>query len=794
MNQHKGILKSMGILLVLLLAIALLPMMVFASEPAVLYVGGEGAGHYATLAEAIRHVADDNTQTYIVITEAASAGDGITNTATGESHYKDGFISGTTEFKLPMHTGEIIITAKAPDADATGATLTLPKTLHISGKTTLKDIEVSGSDTTIYSDYNELTLDTGVTGTIKEIYLGNNTNLNGYINHNVRTAEGKLTVKSGTVTTIYGGSRAYHTANGEPAHIMGADITIDGGTIGTLYASGNNYNTADAIESVYYSNIHDGDIKVTVNGGTITSLFGSNSWTTVNGSIYITINGGAISSQLAGAYASKTARIATVSGDVNVTLNGGTLSMLHGARNVNAVNGNVNITASGGTTQYFYGVDSTTVAGDLNITATSDTKVVTDTTAYCVHNGGVVKGSLYLDALQPASGALFANNVYAISGTGTVEKDCVVLSTTNSINYTKKWYEFNALKVTNGADFMVRYPELWNQIQKVIISDNSILKLHADCMNTKQVPVEVIPSNGEAVAVGGKLFEDRYTSSTGKFVSATSGYTFISGKEGTNITWTLQPSMVYNMTLTEKFDANVTVPKLPADYTVWFQVGSNTPVQAGVKDNGAHFVSLWPYELNETITITLKNAQNEAAVEKTVDLDKYKELMQAQYPEAGDKYTAVVEAMKAYCTHAKVYNDTGIAAADNAYAEFDASLDEYAIEAGKTGAGFKIKMSLGTASKLTLEIPTAYQGYTLAVNEGAGAPAGAVYYSGNIPVSQWGEKITLDFSGGDNDTFQFKVCPLGYVKMNLGTDNYKVRNLLVAMYEYYTAAMATAQS
>ena len=95
-----------------------------------------------------------------------------------------------------------------------------------------------------------------------------------------RNLDSSVTVKSGTYTAIVGFSRGSGTVTFRGT----SNITIDGGTIKSVYGA--------SINGSY-----SGSTNITVNGGTVTSLYtGGDSTRRLNGNAKVTINGGTVSS------------------------------------------------------------------------------------------------------------------------------------------------------------------------------------------------------------------------------------------------------------------------------------------------------------------------------------------------------------------------------------------------------------------------------------------------------------------------------------------------------------------
>ncbi len=535
MNQHKGLERIISMLLVLCVCISMLPATVFAVEPNVLYVDGVGntADHYVTLKEALQAVPDNNDTTYIVIQTAVNAGDGITNIQTGADYYKEGFLDGGTAVKLPKHSGTVILTAQDPKNDnavANGAGLNLSGFTHVhfSGDFVFQNIAITGVPTYLYTDYHNLTLGDGVTGVaINKLFLGKNgVGFTGWTAHDVRPADVSFTMKSGKVLNLYGGSRAVDSA------AKSVNITIDGGTVETVFGAGCNDTSR--------VNTHTGDIKVTVNDGTVTNVYGTSKGTTVTGNVAVSVNGGTVTA----VYGVSTD--ATVSADAAVSVKNATLSNLYLSKGT--VTGNVNALVESSTITLFKGVEGS-VGGDVYVKTVNGDKSNTvgkGNVSNLVEATGIVGGSVYFEGGIPTTNVFhMMKNVNAYATGAQITGDKVICCNGFSgTNYTTYWTNFDTLKLTGGANLLVRYQGLWEQIQKVIISDDSLLKLHKDANCTKIVVVQVIPSSGDTLTAGGILIEDWSGSASAvTFTTDSTEYSLLR-QEGTNITWKLELTQV----------------------------------------------------------------------------------------------------------------------------------------------------------------------------------------------------------------------------------------------------------
>ncbi len=378
----------------------------------VLYVDGIGSGTkdgsskenaLATLGEAYAKVPADNEETIIVICGTVNAKEGAT-LKSGAYHFPT---SGGNS-----HTGKVIITSVygelegAGDYRASSGLAFGANKYYFLGDTTFRNIKITEAADRICADYYPMHLGSGIEGTVtKNLYMGTNSDFSGLCN----VKDVALTIDSGKVGTVYGGGYSYQgaTARGKDNTVT---ININGGEITTLYGSGDG-NT---------DNAHHKSVTINVNGGTITTLSGAH-------------------------------ETGTVYGDVKIALNGGTVTTVYGARKYNAETWhNKNYTP--------------TIYGDVEIEV-GDTVV---TNLYGMAEGSNVVG----------------NRIMHYNGR---ENASVVSSSL-----------FDVMKITSSS---VTVPtdlsNIWADIEEVRITDDSVLNLAASPSDelTEKIAVKAIKAN-----------------------------------------------------------------------------------------------------------------------------------------------------------------------------------------------------------------------------------------------------------------------------------------------------------
>lgn len=751
MNKFKSWKYVACLALVLCLCAALLPSVVFAAGETTdktVYVSATGDnttadgtvskpyGDIKTAIEKGVHAnATADTKTTIVIKDDVNLQEGFENTNHNSFTNKNGEIiitshDGTTDYDA---------TLKMYDASCGG------QYFHLNNNVTIQNINIGATVNYLDAGGYTLHLGTGITGETVAQYLHAHKDTAGSGAESTTTTANIL-MESGTVGTIYGGGRAL-------GKVRNANITIAGGTVTNLYAVGGAHTSVEIT--------HSGDTSVTVSGGTVTNLYGIKNLAISDGDINVTVTGGTVSNIFG-------ANKGTVSEDINISVTGVSNAFyLCGATDAQV--GNVNISfglPASNSSVNVIGIEGSATAKHVMITATGSYQA---NAVYAVR-GTASAENVTVDVPVTTN----AKMVYAISDTGTVSGESVYVCRTNLNGDDYRVQGFTVLDMTNIATLKLSSNNtagLWTTVKKVVMKDNGNLTVTSTVPvnSTATVNVEVKPSSGDTVALGKTLItvDSKHTN---QFVPG-EGYTMASATSGTDATWSIHPAIgIYNITLNEKLDANVTVHNMTSDYTVEFQVGDADPVAAQIKDGGKYYVSLWPYEMADTVTVNLKKGTDvvdTAAVTK----EAYGEFLAAQ----GDEYKAVWDAVLAYCDEAEQYLD-GTAST----LSFDAdSLSDYAVVKDGEVDGLVLKMTLGTACEMILDYPA---DYTLTTNNAK---------IEDISVVDWGTAVTYELTKGET-TVTVTASPMSYVYGQLKTAETVdgLHDLVWTMYNYYTAAMA----
>lgn len=136
----------------------------------------------------------------------------------------------------------------------------------------------------------------------------------------VKNAKGNILLEDLENRDVYGGFK-------EGTHSGSASITVKSGTIATIYGGGSN------------GSVLNGNVSIVIEGGTISQVFGGGISDTINGSTYITVNGGTVTTNVYGAGSSNTIKKST-----NVTISDGTVGVVFGGGYNADVEGTANVT------------------------------------------------------------------------------------------------------------------------------------------------------------------------------------------------------------------------------------------------------------------------------------------------------------------------------------------------------------------------------------------------------------------------------------------------------------------
>ena len=216
------------------------------------------------------------------------------------------------EFAEPTHKGHVIITSLYNGVDyrsTSDAALLLNNKYILGGPVTFENLTVQtdGSTRLFFGNGYPLEFGEGVECSITKengttypyVFGGNNNKTSGTL------SGASVTISSGHFSKVSGGYRyAGGTINGD------ISVTINGGTVDT-YVNGSGVGTVN------------GDVTVTVNGGRIDhGVYGIDSTsdrkTTVTGDVSVTVNGGDIRDKIA---AAKNDSYATLNGAYNCNIN-----------------------------------------------------------------------------------------------------------------------------------------------------------------------------------------------------------------------------------------------------------------------------------------------------------------------------------------------------------------------------------------------------------------------------------------------------------------------------------------
>ena len=222
----------------------------------------------------------------------------------------------SADYIQPEHTGEVVITAKDGTTDYRAAlnfNVSAITYHRLSGDTTFRDLTISMTNYVIFTaNFNALTFDTG------------------------------LTVTNGAKWAFVVGG--YHgPESADLAADLDSNITINSGTFYKVCGFSRNKGVATMT--------YTGTSHITVNGGTVTEIYGGSLVNHYGGNTEITVNGGTVSTVYTGGDATR-----QLLGNAKVSINGGVVGLL----NVNNVVGNADVYLVGGK----LGTASVTYAND----------------------------------------------------------------------------------------------------------------------------------------------------------------------------------------------------------------------------------------------------------------------------------------------------------------------------------------------------------------------------------------------------------------------------------------------
>lgn len=267
-------------------------------EGNIFYVDGVGSGNkdgssvenaFATLADAYRAIPVLSTRTTIVICGKVAAQAGANEAGNGGgTAEKTGYFN---HWCLPQGSGKVVITSVCGDEDyRETAGLNLGGYWYLLNDTTFENINITGTATRLFANYNALYLGKGITGkTIASAaYLGTWVQVNGTGTNKYPCPVKDIvfTMESGTIGKLYGGGYDTQTYTGNATEGMNNTVTLNiaGGNITTLYGSGE-YKKGKA---------HHENIAVNISGGKIGTFYGATPSATVYANVELTLSGGTV--------------------------------------------------------------------------------------------------------------------------------------------------------------------------------------------------------------------------------------------------------------------------------------------------------------------------------------------------------------------------------------------------------------------------------------------------------------------------------------------------------------------
>ncbi len=225
----------------------------------------------------------------------------------------------STNFNTPKTNKDITITSVWDGVDyrvTNSAALVFQYNMYLNGNTTIENINitVAANNLALACNNNKVVIGDGV----------------------------ECSFSSSSVTTplsIIGGTYANGASYTRSDDTNGIDLTINSGTWRMIRA-GHRSSASSAI---------NGDVKLTINGGTYTSYILGGGATNITGDVSVTINDGTFTSLVSASYKNSEA-VGSVGGNVTMTINGGTfLSDIHLALSEEEkVSGTGTLTITGG--------------------------------------------------------------------------------------------------------------------------------------------------------------------------------------------------------------------------------------------------------------------------------------------------------------------------------------------------------------------------------------------------------------------------------------------------------------
>ncbi|MBR3761252.1 MAG: right-handed parallel beta-helix repeat-containing protein [Lachnospiraceae bacterium] len=295
-------------------------------------------------------LADNETKTIVIMSEIQLAPDeeeytydSNKNSATYKKYNKnEEFVEGSLDldfscylqsnylYKFPKHDGAVVITSKIGETVFENGALNFNgKAYALSGNTAIENIKISGAAEVIYARYHDLTLGKNLTAgagvtyyPAKMIYMGIGTN----VSHDPATNNKNVTdfkysearavcfiMNSGNLNEVYGGNRSWEVTT---AGQYDTKLVVNGGNITTLYG------TSQGSTKSPHKNI-----EIALNGGAVTTLYGAyaqdSGGPTILGDVKITLTENAtVSSKLHALKVQSNGAKASVTGDTILNLSG----------------------------------------------------------------------------------------------------------------------------------------------------------------------------------------------------------------------------------------------------------------------------------------------------------------------------------------------------------------------------------------------------------------------------------------------------------------------------------------
>lgn len=367
---------------------------------------------------------------------------------------------------LPATGGTIVVNAAVVHGDASADAVTMPakpvtvtsvwdgvdyaktngayfgvgRTLQLKADTVFENIEIRQTNTTttygnIYANGFHLTVGEGVT-TVSNATSGRMTNIyGGSSNGAFTTAKTHVTIQSGTWDLVFGGS--YQTLKGD------SQVDITGGSIGSVYGGSRDYHT-------------EGDTVVNVSGGTIRETVAGGNYQSGNitrfiGSTTLNITGGTVEYNSAGfgvvggSVGKSGGKACTFSGDITVNIGGNATvnNTIHGTSRYTNVTTTANVTvniggnATIGRHVYAGGYGNVTAENGIVLNLKENARFVnpTGSSGYiCAGaNSSTVTGDVTVNISDNVS---VAGNVYAGGYSGNVTGNATVNMYGGTVNTT----------------------------------------------------------------------------------------------------------------------------------------------------------------------------------------------------------------------------------------------------------------------------------------------------------------------------------------------------------------------